>query len=231
MTSGVRSGGRSEQRGQPGVLARDAPAPPEMLAVTRRKGEVTDKQRDRSHPYQVEILIPLGGLHAGGAIMYRWAAWFDHVTTSKGQTMCWCFLNARTADAFAMDCGGRRVDKPIYRYGIALDQPSSTELERRANASRYGILIVTGGKPVDTTRPFKEGWKIPFSTFSDPADVARAQAALDKAWDEVKGSVADDDLERERTRLAYIVASYAVVAIDEDDLARRAIERFRRPGP
>jgi hypothetical protein len=199
--------------------------------VTRRKGEITDKQRDRSHPFQVEIVVPLGGLHAAGAIMYRWAAWFDHETTSAGRTMSWCFLNARTADAFAMDCGGRRVDKPVDPYGIALDQPSSKELERRASASRYGIYIVTGGKPFDIKRPFKDAWKMPFSTLSDPADVARAQAALDRAWDEVKSSVADEDLERERTRLAYIVASYAAVAIDEDDLARRAADRFRRPGP
>ncbi len=113
----------------------------------------------------------------------------------------------------------------------AFGQPSGKELERRERASLYAIELVTGGKPIDRTRPFKQAWKIPFSTFSDPADVARAHAALDAAWAEVKSSVADDDIERERTRLAYIVASYAAVAIDEDDLARRAIERFRRPGP
>ena len=140
--------------------------------MARRKGEITDKQRDRSHPYQVEIVVPLGGLQAAAAIMYRWAAWFDHVTTNKGGLMSWCFLDARTADAFAMDCGGRRVNKPINPYGLGLDQPSSKELERRAKASLYAIEIVTGGKPVDTTRPFREAWKIPFSTFSDPADVA-----------------------------------------------------------
>lgn len=199
--------------------------------MARRKGQVTDKHRDCSHPFQVEIVVPLGGLHAGAAIMYRWAAWFDHVTTSRGPYMNWCFLDAPTADAFAMDCGGRRIDKPVSPYGLALDQPSSKELLRRAKASLYAIELVTGGKPVDTSRPFKEAWKIPFSTFSDPADVARAQAALDTAWAEVKNSVAEGDIERERTRLAYIVASYATVAIDEDDLAQRAIERFRRPGP
>ncbi|MGO4286897.1 hypothetical protein [Bosea sp. TAB14] len=199
--------------------------------MARRKGEITDKQRDRSHPFQIAIVVPHSGLHGGAAIMYRWAAWFDHTTTSSGSTMHWCFTRSEVADAFAMDCGGQRVDRPINPYGLALDQPSSKELERRAKASLYAIEIVTGGKPVDTTRPFREAWKIPFSTFSDPADVARAQAALDAAWAEVKGSVADDDIERERTRLAYIVASYAAVAIDEDDLARRAVERFRRPGP
>jgi hypothetical protein len=33
---------------------------------------------------------------------------------------------------------------------------------------------------------------------------------------------------RERVRLAYIVANLVVIAKDEDDLTRRAIERFRR---
>lgn len=196
--------------------------------MTRRKGEITDKRRDASHPFQVEIVIPLGGLHGGGAIMYRWAAWFDHVTTSRDGRTSWCFLNARTADAFAMDCGGRRVDRPINPYGLALDQPSSKELERRAKASLYAIEIVTGGKPVDRTRLFKEAWKIPFSCFSDPADVARAQGALDKAWAELASSVPEEQHELERTRLAYIVASYALIAIDEDELAQRAVERFRK---
>lgn len=197
--------------------------------MARRKGEITDKQRDRSHPFQVAIIVPSSGLHGGAAIMYRWAAWFDHVTTSSGRMMQWCFNRREVADAFAMDCGGQRIDRPIDPNGLALDQPSSKELERRAKASLYAIEIVTGGKPVDTTRPFKEAWKIPFSSFSDPADVARSQAALDAAWAEVVSSVPEADRERERTRLAYIVASYALVAGDEDELTRRAVERFRQP--
>jgi hypothetical protein len=196
--------------------------------MARRKGEITDKQRDRTHPYQVAIVVPRNGLHGGAAIMYRWAAWFDHETTHNGDCMSWCFTRRDVADAFAMDCGGRRVDKPISPYGIALDQPSSKELERRAKASLFNIEKVTGGKPVDTTRPFKEACKIPFSSFRDPADVARAHAALDAAWEEVKDSVLEENHERERTRLAYLIASYALVAADEDDLQRRAIERFRQ---
>lgn len=196
--------------------------------MTRRKGEITDKQRDCSHPFQVEIVVPLGGLHAAAAIMYRWAAWFDHVTTNRGAFTSWCFLDARTADAFAMDCGGRRVDKPIDPYGLALDQPSSKELERRANASLYAVELVTGGKPIDRTRQFEEAWKIPFSCFSDPADVARAQGALDKAWAEVAPTVPEERHDIERTRLAYLVASYALVAIDEDEQAQRAVDRFRK---
>ena len=197
--------------------------------MTRRKGEILDRHRDRSHPFQVAIEVPLSGLHGAAAIMYRWAAWFDHVTTSSGRTMHWCFNRREVADAFAMDCGGQRIDRPVDRFGIALDQPSSKELELRAKASLYAIEIVTGGKPLDTTRPFKEAWKIPFSSFSDPADVARAQAALDAAWAEVASSVPEADHERERTRMAYIVASYALVAVDEEELTRRAIERFRQP--
>lgn len=197
--------------------------------MTRRKGEITDKQRDRSHPFQIQIAVPPSGLHGGAAIMYRWAAWFDHVTTASGRIMHWCFTRPEVADAFAMDCGGQRIDRPIHSYGLALDQPSSKELERRAKASLYAIEIVTGGKPVDTTRPFKEAWKIPFSTLSDPADVARAQAALDAAWADVMSSVSEADQERERTRLAYIVSSYVLIAGDEDELAQRAVERFRQP--
>jgi hypothetical protein len=197
--------------------------------VTRRKGEITDKHRDQSHPFQVAIEVPASGLHGGADIMYRWAAWFDHVTTSSGRRMHWCFTRREVADAFAMDCGGQRVDRPISPYGLALDQPSSKELERRAKASLYAIEIVTGGKTIGTIRPFEEAWRIPFSSFSDPADVARAQGALDKAWSEVVASVAEEQHELERARMAYIVASYALVAVDEDELARMAVERFRKP--
>ena len=69
---------------------------------------------------------------------------------------------------------------------------------------------------------------MPFSSLNDPVDVARAQAALDAAWDATKASVAEVDQARERTRLAVIVASLAPVAVDEMDLARRALERYRK---
>ncbi|MBA4220713.1 MAG: hypothetical protein C0458_08305, partial [Methylobacterium sp.] len=59
-------------------------------------------------------------------------------------------------------------------------------------------------------------------------ELARASAALDAAWNEVRLSLSDPYDERERTRLAYIVASLVAVAEDEDDLTQRAIERFRR---
>jgi hypothetical protein len=69
---------------------------------------------------------------------------------------------------------------------------------------------------------------VPFSSFSDPIDLARAGAALDAAWAQIKSSIPEGHAERERTRLARIVASLATVAADEEELARRAVERYRR---
>jgi len=69
---------------------------------------------------------------------------------------------------------------------------------------------------------------MPFSSLNDPVDVARAQAALDRAWDRLKGGIVEEDRERERTRLAYIVAAFAGIAVDENDLVERALERYRK---
>ncbi|MFJ5369543.1 hypothetical protein ACIPIA_09990 [Bosea sp. CER48] len=62
---------------------------------------------------------------------------------------------------------------------------------------------------------------------SDPVDLARAEAALEKAWAELKASLSEGSDELERNNLAYIVASLVPLALDEDDLAQRAIDRFR----
>lgn len=70
------------------------------------------------------------------------------------------------------------------------------------------------------------GKDMPFSSLA-PEDIARTRAALDAAWDEVKSTVPDGLEEQERTRLAYIIASFVAVAEDEEDLAQRAIERYR----
>jgi len=70
---------------------------------------------------------------------------------------------------------------------------------------------------------------MPFSSLSDPVDLALAQAALDAAWSEIRSTVPDADDEQVRTKLAYIVASLVAVAEDEHDLTLRAIERFRSP--
>lgn len=69
---------------------------------------------------------------------------------------------------------------------------------------------------------------MPFSSLSDPVDVARAQGALDTVWNEIRPSVPDADQELERERLADIVACLARIALDEADLVRRALERYRR---
>lgn len=69
---------------------------------------------------------------------------------------------------------------------------------------------------------------MPFSSLKDPSALARASAAMDRAWKEVEPEVEVDDLEQERSRLAYIVASLVDMARDEDELAHKAVDRFRR---
>lgn len=68
---------------------------------------------------------------------------------------------------------------------------------------------------------------MPFSTLTDPVDLARAQAALESVWTEVQDAVPADRAESERVRLAYIIASLAPVALDEDELVQKALDRFR----
>ncbi len=72
-----------------------------------------------------------------------------------------------------------------------------------------------------------------FSSLNDPVDVARAEAALDRAWHQVKDSLKENvDVETGRLRLADIVVSLIPIAEDEADLTRRAIERyFKAPPP
>jgi len=69
---------------------------------------------------------------------------------------------------------------------------------------------------------------MPFSSLTDPNDLARAQAALEIAWREVEAEMREEDRDECRIRLRYIISSFALVAVDENDLARRAIERFRK---
>ena len=69
---------------------------------------------------------------------------------------------------------------------------------------------------------------MPFTSLTDPVDIARAQAALDAAWDEIRPRLDDSqDLDRERQRLVSIVANLVMVAIDDEDLTRRTLEKFR----
>lgn len=67
---------------------------------------------------------------------------------------------------------------------------------------------------------------MPFSSLTDPVELARAQAALDAACEELRSTSPDMDIEKVRLRLAYIIAALVAVADDEDDLTRRAVARF-----
>lgn len=66
-----------------------------------------------------------------------------------------------------------------------------------------------------------------FSLLNDPADLARAYAALEAVWNEVKNSIADADHEKERTKIADIVASCVPFALDEDDLKENVLLHYR----
>ncbi len=68
---------------------------------------------------------------------------------------------------------------------------------------------------------------MPFSSLTDPVDLARAQAALETAWQILKLGIDEEEQERERTRLAYIVASFAIIANDENELVEKALRRYR----
>lgn len=68
---------------------------------------------------------------------------------------------------------------------------------------------------------------MPFSSLIDPADLARAYAALEAAWNEVADGIPPDRREAERKRLAYVVASCAPLALDEEDLKINALLQFR----
>lgn len=72
---------------------------------------------------------------------------------------------------------------------------------------------------------------MPFSSLKDPVDLARAHGALEAAWQELKREFPEEDHERERARLAYIVAAFALVAQSEKELVRRSVERFRERSP
>lgn len=71
---------------------------------------------------------------------------------------------------------------------------------------------------------------MPFSTLSDPVHVARAHAAFELAWKKVRLSGEcwrwGPDLAKERLQL--LIESFALTTNDENDLAQRAVERFRK---
>jgi len=116
--------------------------------MVRRKGEVTNRLRDKTHPFQVEIVVPDTGLGNAWDIMYRWAALHDHVSRSGHRAMRWCFCSREVADAFVTDFGGLRIDLPVDPRYLKIDRPDAAELARRATAARYGIERTTGGREI-----------------------------------------------------------------------------------
>jgi hypothetical protein len=71
---------------------------------------------------------------------------------------------------------------------------------------------------------------VPLSTIKDPKVKERAQAAMDRAWTllQERGIVQPDRIDAQRQRLAAYIEGYAIIGAGEDDLVRRAIERFER---
>ena len=69
---------------------------------------------------------------------------------------------------------------------------------------------------------------MPFTSLSDPADLARAYAALEALWSEVKRTIPDAEQERERTRIACLIAGCAPLALDEDDLKQNVLLQYRQ---
>ncbi|RYF30765.1 MAG: hypothetical protein EOO23_04360 [Comamonadaceae bacterium] len=67
---------------------------------------------------------------------------------------------------------------------------------------------------------------MPFSSFHNPEDIARAQTALDQLWRRIKSIIEQEDQQREYARLVYLVASFALAAHDEEDLIERVWERY-----
>jgi len=68
---------------------------------------------------------------------------------------------------------------------------------------------------------------VPFSSLSDPTQLARAKAALEHAWEDVGPSVKLKRQKHAKERLAYIVAALAVIVDDEYEIAHRAADMFR----
>lgn len=69
---------------------------------------------------------------------------------------------------------------------------------------------------------------MPFSTLVDPIEVARAHAALGRAWAEIQArpELLLGTEAAERLRLAIIIAGLVPLAIDEDDLVIRSLQHF-----
>ena len=69
---------------------------------------------------------------------------------------------------------------------------------------------------------------MPFSSLSDPVDIARAHAALEQVWAEIERLGIDfrGSPDGERMRAAQIVAGLLTQTSSDDDLVRLAVARF-----
>lgn len=70
-----------------------------------------------------------------------------------------------------------------------------------------------------------------FSSLTDPVDIARAEAAFEAAWEELRSTISDVFDERKRTKLACIVAALVAIAQDEDDRKRRVHATAEKANP
>jgi hypothetical protein len=69
---------------------------------------------------------------------------------------------------------------------------------------------------------------MPFSSLTDPTDLARAYASLEAVWSQVRASIPASEHAKEREKIAYLVAGFAPVALDEDDLTRNVLFQLQR---
>lgn len=69
---------------------------------------------------------------------------------------------------------------------------------------------------------------MPFSSLTDPTDLARAYASLEAVWSQVKASIPASEHAKEREKIASLVAGFAPVALDEDDLTRNVLFQLQR---
>ncbi len=84
-----------------------------MAAI--RRARITHRHIDRDYPFQVEIIVPEGGLGTRLDQMHAWAARCcpDYQTRSAGrfpvEMMRFCFQDADAAKAFKSQFGGALV--------------------------------------------------------------------------------------------------------------------------
>lgn len=67
---------------------------------------------------------------------------------------------------------------------------------------------------------------MPFSSLSDPADLARAHALLEAAWGQLENRIPLADRAEARTQLTYLAATSLQSSIEEADLVQHIIDKF-----